>query len=759
MGRALSVAFVLPYGEPRQSFFPDVVTELACQRARELGHSAHIVRVYYDGREPSRDAQVRRLLDEWLAQRDADVVVVERLFDPEPIRRHVRAKQGRRAVLLSWGDAEAIEGIELVVGLTAGTAHRGITRRSPSGGEIVESFGALLNALSEDADVRSVPGVAQNLDGDRIVANEPGRAAPPPRPFRPILEHDVIALDAPPVVTRKYVLGNAGCPYAADPKKVPFYAGLAMLEEPSLSRLGCAFCHAGGDYQKRADSEVVADIVEQARFYQTELAELEELVLLDQHPQRYLAKLVRAAHEAGLRPLRWLFPARADAFVRELDSIREAVEAARASKQVLEVYLSGFETFSERELVRYNKGVSPRELLSAVEAMRALKRESGGAFEYARARGHSLILWSPWTEPSDLHESAQAIRASGLGEIFREMGRNRLRLYRELPIFHAAERDGALSERWDEGDEGAGRRKGYAVEHPWKFLDKRTRLAYELAQGLRGRLGTSSEVAHLHAVARCAEAMPSANATDIMRGVDALASRLHAIARARGRAPNVRAAVVSFAGECDNRCASCANRDHFLDDAYEALRERIAQARAGGLPLVLAGREPTVHPAFLDLLAAAAADGRDVGIVSNGRRFSDRALARAAVSAGLRSASIKLFAPDAAAADRASGVPGAHAQALDGVEALKEAGVSALELRVALSSESLASMEDFVELASMLGVARLRVEVALDALGLAHLEEACTALDRLCARSREHRLSLDASALSSATRGFERMPV
>ena len=757
MARVLSVAFVLPYGEPRESFFPDVIAELCARRAIDLGHTAHVVRVHYDGRDPARDAAVRGSLEDWLATRNVDVVVVERLFDPAPIQRHVRALDGRHAVLMSWGDAEPIEGIELVVGLTPGLIRRATTRRSPSGGELVEAFGGLLDALANDAAVLTVPGVAR-FDGTRITPGPPGRAAKLPRPFQPVVEHDVIG-EAPPI-TRKFVLGNAGCPYGDDPAENPFYRGLPLASDGSLSRLGCAFCHAGGDYQKRDDHEVIDEIVEQARFYQEHVPGLAELVLIDQHPLRYLARLIEAVHTAGLRPTRWLFAARADSFVREQQRVREAVAAARATGQTVEVYLSGFESFSERELSRYNKGVGVADMLAAVGVMRALRRENEGAFEHARARGHSLILWSPWTTPEDLADSVEAIRAHGLTEIFSELGRNRLRLYRELPIFHAAERDGALTDTWDAGDEGAGRRKGYAVEHPWRFLDPRTRLAYALALGLRDRLGTETEVSQLAATAAHAR---TATVTDveqqtsrILSGVDALADRLLKLARGRSRGPSVNAAAVRFAGACDNACASCSNRDRWLED--ERVLQRIEEARAKGLPIALAGREPSLHVAFFDLVAAARGDdGRDVGVVTNGRSFATPEFARRAVEHGLRVASVKVFAPDAASADEVAGVLGAHQQTLLGIAALRNAGVG-LELRVALSRASFTAAERFVELAIGVEVPRLRVEVALDALGLDRLGAAVDALDRLAARCHAAGVSLDASPLSSGTGGFGRLP-
>jgi hypothetical protein len=207
--------------------------------------------------------------------------------------------------------------------------------------------------------------------------------------------------------------------------------------------------------------------------------------------------------------MRWLFAARVDTFVRERQRVREVVEVAREIGHSVELYLSGFEAFSDDVLARFNKGVTVDESVAAVDAMRALAREHPGVFHYARARGHSMILWDPWTRPEELVESVAVMRAKGLGEMFHEVGRNRLRLYRDLPLFHAAARDGALAERWEGDDRGAGDRKGYNPERPWRFLDARARVAYALTLWLRETLGPETELSQLAAVAAYAGGLPA----------------------------------------------------------------------------------------------------------------------------------------------------------------------------------------------------------------------------------------------------------
>jgi hypothetical protein len=766
VSRARSIGFVLAYGELSESFFPDALLAHLCARARRAGHRAELVRVYYDGKDADADAAIGERLARWLAARDVDVIVAERLFDPAPLRAHVAGAPNRKVVLVSRGDSfDPVDGVDLVVGGNPGSTRSGATRRSPSLGELALAFDRLLDALARDADPASVPGVGRVVDGELVLA-APLERPTLREPFEAVVEMDVIAAGEPPAITRKTLFGNVGCPYAADPLEQLHFRGVRLPTTRPIARLGCAFCALGGDYEKRPDAEVVAHTLEQADFWAARVPTLRELVLADQHSLRYLRALMFAAR--GLRPMRWLFAARSDAFVRELSTVRAAIEAAEETGHVLEVYLTGFESFSDAELRRYNKGITVAEQIAAVDRMRELAREHPRAFAYAAARGHSLILWSPWTTPEEIRESVDVIRAEGIAELFHEIGRNRLRLYRDLPIFYAAERDGALLDAWEDGDRGAGRAKGYSVEHPWRFLDPRTRLCERFARRLRERLGTATELAQLAAASDFAiEAGPDVADVEgtcarVIASVEALERVLDSLAHRRVGTPTaprrLHAAVVRVSGACNNGCASCPNRERFLDSSLDATLARVADARAEAGPIVLGGREPTMHVGFFELVRAAAEGGRPVGVVSNGRRFASSAFAREAVGAGLRAASIKIFGVDSASADATTRDPGGFAQALAGMRNLRAAGVRALEARVVLHARDLARLDALPAIACRAGATQLRVEVALDAVGLANLDAAARAVEALSLACERAGVPLDASPLRAGPSLFDAMP-
>jgi len=755
----LRIAFVLPYGERSDGFFPDTFIGQLAADARSAGHDARLVRVYYDGDGGPRDREVAQRLEAWLDRGAFDLVVLERIFDLAPIQRFVTGAPDRRCVLVVRGDSiEAAPGVDLIVGAVRGAHRTGRTRRAVTIWQIADAFAAMLARLAAGADPATVPGVARVVDG------QPGPATPlvdeigPRRALAPALDHDVIALGQPPPIVRRTVFGNAGCPYAADPRALPLYQDLEFPDDVEVARLGCGFCSMGGDYEKRADGEVIASLVAQAQHLATHAPATRELVLDDQSSLRYLAGLLTAAASAGLPPRRWLFAARSDTFVRERGRVELAIAAAQATGHTIELYLTGFEAFCDAELARYNKGVTVDDQLAAVAAMRALAAAHPTAFGYADARGHSLILWNPWTTPEDVEDTIATVRRHGLAELFDELGRNRLRLYPDLPIHHAADRDGALTDDWDDGDGGAARRKGYHRERPWRFLDPRTALAWRLAGALRARLGTATEPAQLRAIARHAGrwhgADVGAETTRIVDGVDRLIGQLAWRERDLGDPPRgrqLRATVVRTTGACNDGCPSCPNRERYLPDERDAVLARIAAARVAGTPIVLAGREPTLRAELGELLAAARGpDRRAVGVVSNGRRFAVTGFVEATHRAGLIAASIKLFAPVAAAADAVAQVDGAHVQAVAGCHALRRAGV-ALEIRAPLDACNLDGYARYAELAEGLGADQLRLEVALDAIGLDRLDDASAAIAALTARCAALAVPLEVSPLDAGT--------
>lgn len=702
-----SLAFVLPFGEPNEALFADTLLCLLAADARRAGHQARVLRVYYHGRDADQDAAIRARLREYLTELDPDLVVVERLFDPEPV-----LAGGRRALQVTRGDSlEPAAGIRHVLGISTELVPGGLARRSPTLAALRAAFGRILAGLG--GDLGAIEGVA-TLERGELLRVSPLPSGAEEGPFDPVTDADVIAPGAPPAVRHKTLLGNVGCPFSDDPLASAFYAGVALPGALPVARLGCAFCHMGGDYEKRPDSQVVAHLIEQAEYYARHLPDVDTLILSDQHALRYLAALLRSAGARELPARRWLFPARPDAFVRERARVAEAALAAAEVGHVVEVYLSGFEAFSDRELARYGKGCSKAELLDAVAAMRELRAAHPGCFDYARARAHSTILWNPWTTTTDVRESIDAIREHDLGELFHELGRNRLRLYQELPITWAARRDGAVQERWDAGDEGSARRKGYSSELPWRFLDQRTRVAHEVAAGLRDRLGLETELEQLGAALDYAEGGGG--------GWEACASDLTELERAVARLLAPTRSAEQPARGTQLRAVPCVLR---RSTSTDAVRRAVIEAVELARPLLV---ENPADPRFADVVADARARHVAVAVVCEGE-------AQRWLLPGVRGLSQRVRVPGAAIP---TGVP--------------------REVRVRPVADTLKSFPDWASWAVGARVRQLRVEIGLAALGLSNLREGAEALDALAAACRAHDIALEVAPLAAGLGDYRFAP-
>ena len=236
------IAFGVLYGEAREGFFPDSLLAHLGARARTLGGDARMVRVYYDGRDPARDAEVAQRFRRWLDEGGVQVLVLDRVIHPEVVRDWAAAVAGRCCVHVTRGESfDPVAGVDWVIGAMPGLLRRGATRRAPSLPRLARAFEGWLRAWQAGADPGEVPGVSR-VEGAVLRLGEPLPEDDGVRvPFDALVEQSVIVLDAPPKTTRRTLFGNVGCPYGTDPMTQAFFAGVTLPAEESIARLGCAF--------------------------------------------------------------------------------------------------------------------------------------------------------------------------------------------------------------------------------------------------------------------------------------------------------------------------------------------------------------------------------------------------------------------------------------------------------------------------------------------------------------------------------------
>ncbi len=143
-------------------------------------------------------------------------------------------------------------------------------------------------------------------------------------------------------------------------------------------------------------------------------------------------------------------------------------------------------------------------------------------------------------------------------------------------------------------------------------------------------------------------------------------------------APMVRSAEIILGDTCNARCVFCCAHKKMGDWLPEARAfELLEDARRRGNELIVfSGGEPTVCPYIVPLVARARELGFSIiEFMSNGLRFAKRGFAGKLAAAGLTMVKVSVHGADPATHDALTGVRGAFAMALKGIDNLNWAGV------------------------------------------------------------------------------------
>ncbi|HEY3497421.1 MAG TPA: radical SAM protein [Polyangiaceae bacterium] len=488
------------------------------------------------------------------------------------------------------------------------------------------------------------------------------------RPFAPNLRPLFVNPAALPASRAFTLLGNEGCPYQADARDNPLYAGVSL---PAGMGRGCAFCTTGNHYARRPD--VVGFLLEQLGYVVEHAPEQRLFVLKDQNPFAYLDDLIDACRGRGIRGVTFLLETRADWFLKGVTRFVRALSLAREAGLVIAPYLVGIENFSQAELDRFNKGISAAQNEEFLAALWRWKAEYGAAFELSHA-SFGFVLFTPWTTLADLRENHAALARTRFHELRGKLLLSRARLYPDTALYYLAERDGLLEPRFASPDEDNSRRFGYLPAHPWRFLHAEvahfSRLATELAEERGGR----DELA-LFDVLLDAAKEPDFTALDSAR----LRARLAEKERKGASARPARTARVVTNLRCNQACRYCTSRSPSDDPAAIAARAIVARideaARSGAEELVFTGGEPTLRKDLVALVARAHASGfRSITLETNATQL-DGEFAAALASAGVSRARVNL-AFWGAGLDELTQDPGGFEATRRGLAALEQAGVT-----------------------------------------------------------------------------------
>jgi hypothetical protein len=276
----------------------------------------------------------------------------------------------------------------------------------------------------------------------------------------------------------------SGCPWLADARKSPLFDG---VDAPAVQWKGCTFClDQTGAYAAPSEAQVLDAWLPQLRALRARDPSVREVLLIDERPHMFLpAFFDSVAKEPALAGIELLVKSRVDWLLEYGEShLARAAEAAARSGSVLHVYLVGFENFDAFHLQLFNKGQTAEDSQAALEMLRALGRRFPGSFEFRRLRAHGFVLFTPWTTPEALVTNARWMARLGFDEVRSDALKTRLRLYPRTPLYHLAERDGLLTERFEDARPDRAAEQGYDASMPWRFRDARTEAVFRICTAL-----------------------------------------------------------------------------------------------------------------------------------------------------------------------------------------------------------------------------------------------------------------------------------
>jgi hypothetical protein len=205
------------------------------------------------------------------------------------------------------------------------------------------------------------------------------------------------------------VLNAIGCPYSSKIQTVtlPPPVDLRQMGIPSLEvrSEGCIFCDVSRD--KGYHGSVGRDKV------MAQIAGLPEVdgrkipfELIDEYPIRSLGKLLEDAGRQEIRLSQINLVCRVDDINAHASDLTEILSLARTQDTKIMFASIGFESFSDRLLQYFCKGITVADIVKAVETLRRLKDEFKSHLLYRRDEGanHGFIRPTPWDDSETLRE-------------------------------------------------------------------------------------------------------------------------------------------------------------------------------------------------------------------------------------------------------------------------------------------------------------------------------------------------------------------
>jgi len=205
------------------------------------------------------------------------------------------------------------------------------------------------------------------------------------------------------------VLNTIGCPYSEKFQTVTLPPPINLQErgvlELEVRSEGCIFCDVSWDkgYHGPVERNKVM----------TQIAGLPEIngrkipfELIDEYPIRFLGRLLEDTEKHEIKLSQINLVCRVDDINAHAFALADIVSLARRQDVKIMFASIGFESFSNRLLQYFCKGIILDDIVKCVETLRRLKDRFDSHFLYRRDEGanHGFIRPTPWDDSETLQE-------------------------------------------------------------------------------------------------------------------------------------------------------------------------------------------------------------------------------------------------------------------------------------------------------------------------------------------------------------------
>ena len=205
------------------------------------------------------------------------------------------------------------------------------------------------------------------------------------------------------------VLNAIGCAYAGKAHAVTLPPPINLRErnipELEVRSEGCIFCDVSRDKGYHGSVETDRVMTQIARLPEVDGRKI-TFELIDEYPIRSLGKLLEGTEKQGIKLSQINLVCRVDGINVCARDLPEILSLAQRQDVKIMFASIGFESFSDRLLRYFCKGISVTEIVECVETLRRLKDRFGRHFLYRRDEGanHGFIRPTPWDDSETLLE-------------------------------------------------------------------------------------------------------------------------------------------------------------------------------------------------------------------------------------------------------------------------------------------------------------------------------------------------------------------